>query len=233
VSGPSILTPPRQRGVEYLDSPQLSSELRARSHRDIRLANRLFGGTRAAVAAIRSVLPSLSRDVTVLDVGAGDGSLLEVADRMLRADGRRTTLIALDLRSTILPRPTDQRLAVCGCATRLPLASDSVDLAMCSLLLHHFEQPLLQAVVRELHRVSRGTVVVTDLRRSWLAVGGLWTASYPLRFHPVSRHDGVTSILRGFTSAELEALVREATGIAPAVRRHLGFRLTATWAAHH
>src|SRR3712207_2435558 len=50
-----------------------------------------------------------------------------------------------------------------------------------------------------------------------------------MRFHPVSRHDGVVSILRGFTAGELAALVREAVGVTPVVRRRLGWRLAASW----
>jgi hypothetical protein len=37
------------------------------------------------------------------------------------------------------------------------------------------------------------------------------------------------SVLMGFTSRELEALVMRATGVRPIVHRRLGFRLTARW----
>jgi hypothetical protein len=72
-------------------------------------------------------------------------------------------------------------------------------------------------------------VIVSDIRRSWLAAAGIWLASWPLRFHPVSRHDGVVSVLRGFTRAELGAVVAAAVGVTPRVRRHRGFRVTAAW----
>lgn len=85
------------------------------------------------------------------------------------------------------------------------------------------------AVISELNRVTRHRVIIADLRRSWAAVAGLWIASFPLAFHPVSRHDGVASILRGFTANELRNLVTQATGRLPEVRRFLGFRLLATW----
>jgi len=84
-------------------------------------------------------------------------------------------------------------------------------------------------VLRELQRVARLRVIVSDLRRSWLAAAGIWLASFPLRFHPISRHDGVLSVLRGFTAAELSAHVVRATGTVPAVSRRLGWRVTASW----
>jgi hypothetical protein len=72
-------------------------------------------------------------------------------------------------------------------------------------------------------------VVVSDLRRSWFAALGLWLVSFPLRFHAVSRHDGVVSVMRGFTPTELADTVRQAVGRTPIVHRRRGFRLTTSW----
>ena len=58
---------------------------------------------------------------------------------------------------------------------------------------------------------------------------GFWVISYALRFHRVTRHDGVVSVLRGFTRGDLQRLIGNATGATPVVRRHLGFRLIAHW----
>ena len=96
-------------------------------------------------------------------------------------------------------------------------------------MLHHFEDEQIPGVLRELDRVARKVVIVSDLRRSWIAMWGFWLASWPLRFHPVTRHDGVVSVRRGFTAAELSAHVLGSTGRPPLVQRRLGFRLTATW----
>ncbi|MEO5567663.1 MAG: methyltransferase domain-containing protein, partial [Gemmatimonadaceae bacterium] len=119
--------------------------------------------------------------------------------------------------------------AVCGNVRALPFRDGSVDVVVCSQLLHHFQAHELGPVVRELNRVARALVVISDLRRSWLAAAGFWLASYPLNFHPVTRHDGVVSVFRGFTAKELHDAVVDATGIAPRVERRLGFRLTASW----
>jgi hypothetical protein len=81
--------------------------------------------------------------------------------------------------------------------------------------------------------VARHVVIVSDLRRSWLAVAGLWMVSFPLRFHPVSRHDGVVSILRGFTRHDLRGMVKRAVSADAEVRHRLGFRVTAVWTPNH
>ncbi|MCU0636884.1 MAG: hypothetical protein MUE41_18595, partial [Gemmatimonadaceae bacterium] len=51
----------------------------------------------------------------------------------------------------------------------------------------------------------------------------------PLRFHPVSRHDGVLSVFRGYTADELRTLVRQAVGRDPVARTRMGWRVTASW----
>src|SRR5690606_14715180 len=103
--------------------------------------------------------------------------------------------------------------------------------AMCSQLLHHFDDSDAALLLGELHRVSGFGVVVSDLRRSRLASWGFWAASFPLRFHPVTRHDGSVSVMRGFTAAELRSLVERGAGVVPRVERSLGWRLTASWSS--
>jgi hypothetical protein len=95
---------------------------------------------------------------------------------------------------------------------------------------HHFATEEAISALRELNRVARRRVIVSDLRRSWVAAGGLWLVSFPLGFHRVSRHDGVVSILRGFDVTELSALVTDAVGVTPVVRKRAGWRVTASWA---
>jgi hypothetical protein len=76
-------------------------------------------------------------------------------------------------------------------------------------------------------------VIVSDLRRSWLAAAGLWILSFPLRFHAVSRHDGVVSVMRGFTPEELVDTVHKAIGHNPVAHRRRGFRVTTSWKPVH
>ncbi len=104
-----------------------------------------------------------------------------------------------------------------------------MDVVICSQLLHHFDDEKAAALLREMDRVARRCVIVSDLRRSWLAAAGIWLASWPLFFHPVSRHDGVVSVLRGYTVPELRMLVRSATGRDATTRTRAGFRIASAW----
>lgn len=221
---PGLLVPARRRGVEWLDV-QDDPALQRRSHRDIALSNRLFGGRRAVEAELADLLYSSGTSWSLLDVGTGTGDVPSHLARVAARHGVSLTTVGLDDRAELVRGS----VSVCGCASSLPFGDGTFDVVIASQLLHHFERDAALQVLREMHRVARRRVIVSDLRRSWVAAGGLWLVSFPLGFHPVSRHDGVVSVLRGFESPELAALVRDAVGTAPLVRQRAGWRLTATW----
>jgi 2-polyprenyl-3-methyl-5-hydroxy-6-metoxy-1,4-benzoquinol methylase len=216
--------------MEYLDAPDVDPRLVRRSLADVALANALFGGTRAVMVALEEVLPELSGNATLLDVGSGVGDIAARAREMARLREIDLSLITIDMAETLAVASRARTgSAVRGSATALPFADRSVDVAMCSQTLHHFDDASAATVLRELDRVARVRVIVADLRRSWLAAAGLWIASFPLGFHPVSRHDGVVSIMRGFAGDELRRLIESSTGHSPNVKRRIGWRVTATW----
>ncbi len=225
-----MLTPRRRRGFEHLDDPATDPALRERSLRDVRLANTLFGGRRAVVNELGRLLNVLGSDVTLLDVGTGLADIPLSARLVARQRGVTLTALGVDAAES-LARTSAAVLdgSVCADARFLPFADASIDVVTCSQVLHHFEDAEIDGVLRELHRVARHAVIVSDLRRSWIAAGSFWSVTWLLGFHPISRHDGAVSVLRGFTSRELSAHVWGATGTAPEVRAHLGYRLTATW----
>jgi SAM-dependent methyltransferase len=227
---PGLITPPRLRGVEYLDVPGVDPRLVRRSLADVALANTLFGGTRAVLLEVEAVLPELSSGATLLDVGSGVGDIAARAREIARRKGIDLSLVTIDMAETLaIASRARTGNAVRGDATALPFADRSVDVVMCSQTLHHFDDAAAKSVLRELDRVARRRVIVSDLRRSWLAAAGLWIASFPLGFHPVSRHDGVVSIMRGYAGDELRRLVTASIGRSPDVRRRMGWRVTATW----
>jgi SAM-dependent methyltransferase len=225
-----LLTPPRQRGREILDDDGVDPAVRRRSHRDIALSNRLFGGTSAVLAELALVFRGRTGELTLLDVGTGIGDIPASAQRFAATHGIQLLTFGVDGAESLV-RTSEHRLTtgVRADALALPFADRSIDVVICSQVLHHFENREARTLVQEMDRVARGRVIVSDLRRSWLAVAGLWTMSFPLRFHRVSRHDGVVSILRGFTVPELRDLVYDAVGLMPAVKRRPGFRITASW----
>jgi 2-polyprenyl-3-methyl-5-hydroxy-6-metoxy-1,4-benzoquinol methylase len=231
----ALLTPRRRYGREYLDDPAVGARIAERSMGDVARSNALFGGAHAVLAELDDLFRvpphgDGNRSFSLLDVGTGLGDIPARVRVQAAQHGVTVCTVGLDTSEALALAAHDAALPVLRADARwLPIADRAVDIVLCSQVLHHFRGDDGIRLVRELDRVARRRVIVSDIRRSWLAVAGIWLASWPLRFHPVSRHDGVVSVLRGFTRDELGALVRAAVGVAPRVRRHRGFRVTASW----
>lgn len=220
----------RRRG-ELLDDPAADSATVVASLADVARSNRFLGGRRAALAALGGFLRAGAAPaaLTLLDVGTGLGDIPLAAAAAARTSGIALRLLGVE-RHPAAARAARVRglVAVVASGAALPFRTGAVDLALCSQLLHHCSATEGDRLVRELDRVARRGVVIADLRRSLVAAAGFYVAAVALRFHAVTRRDGVISVLRGFTAAELTNLCREA-GVEARVRRHLGFRLTAAW----
>lgn len=230
----SILTPPRSLESELLDAPDIDPALMTRSLADVAKSNTLFGGRSAAIEEFRDALKELPRCASLLDVGTGLGDIPRRARDVAYEEGIELFAFGLDSAEELArASSTAVDCVVCGDALDLPFADRSVDVVMCSQVLHHFSRPEALVLLREMDRVARVRVIVSDLRRSRLAAAGLWLASFPLRFHAVSRHDGVVSVMRGFTPEELVDTVREAVARPATVRRRRAFRVTTSWAPKH
>ncbi len=226
------LAPRRIRGVELLDDPATPESVRTRALADVARSNALFGGRAAVTSVVRDLIPQLPKSVSILDVGTGHGEIGAAVRADLSAAGRTAQVLGVDISESVARAGRDRLDATfAGSALTLPARTASVDLVICSQLLHHFVEAEARIVIAELHRVSRGWVVIADLRRSRAAAAGFWIASLALGFHPVTRHDGVVSVMRGFTPSELESMVRETTGVQPAMRRSPMWRVSATWQA--
>ncbi len=225
-----FLTPRRRYDSELLDSPSGDELLVLRTVADIERSNVVFRGTHAAVAELAQYFEQLPSHATLLDVGTGLGDVPRAAARAALVQNVTLTTIGLDA-LPVLARCAAAAVSypVCGSGLTLPFADGSIDVAMCSQTLHHFRGDDEATLLREMNRVARVAVVVSDLRRSWIAAAGFWISSFPLCFHRVTRHDGVLSVLRGYTAAELSSAVIGAVGVKPEVHQRLGFRLTTSW----
>lgn len=217
-------------GRELLDDPAADPARVAESLHHIARSNRWFGG-RAALrwGVARALEGAARRPVVLLDLGTGAGDL----PRHLRAWGaaRGMTITALGLERI----PSAARLAaraglptVLGTAGSLPVRPGSVDIVTISQLLHHLVPEDAVALLREATRVARRAVVVADLHRAPFACVAFRLGAAALRFDPHTRADGLTSIARGYTPAELARLCATA-GVPARVAVRPFFRLVAWW----
>ncbi len=218
-------------GAELLDNPGADPARVAESLRNIRRANRWFGGSAAVSFGLRRTLGAVPRgtSLTLLDLGTGLGDLPEVAVRWGKARGIQIHPVGIEVNriAASLAHSGGVPTAV-ACAGAPPFADKSVDVVLVSQVAHHLTDASVVHLLRTCDRIARRAVIVADLRRSRLAIPAFWCGARLLGFDEVTVADGITSIRRGFNKLELLDLLGRA-GIAGQVAQRLGFRLVATW----
>lgn len=219
-------------GTELLDDPAAADPVAvAESLRNIARSNRWFGGARAVRHGLGRLLKGLPRShpFNLLDLGTGAGDLPGDAVRWAARRGYRITPVGIE-RSPVAAGLA--RRAGCPCAVAdaglPPMREKSVDLVLLSQVLHHLEPASAVRLIRTCDRLARLGVVVADLRRARSAVVLFRAGASALGFDRWTVADGITSIHRGYTAAELGHLLA-AAGVRAQVSRRPGFRLVATW----
>lgn len=216
-------------GTELLDDPAADPVAVRTSLGNIARANRLFGGTAAVLYGMERLLSAEPRSdvLTLLDLGTGAGDIPLAARRWGTAHRMVVRTFGLErLRPAARMAHAPALPMTLGCATRLPFRTSSVDVVMTSQLLHHFDPHAAIRLLAEAARVARRGVVVADLLRSRTAATLFGIGARVLGFDPCTVADGITSVGRGYTVAELERLCGEA-GIAATVTVRPGWRVVA------
>lgn len=223
--------------TELLDDLALDPAALAGNLRDIRRFNRLLRWDAAAAREVAHLFRASApaQRPTILDVGCGSGDIALAVATRLRRDGHAPRLICADLHRPILVAARRHVGAATPCdylradGLRLPLPDRAVDLALCSSTLHHFSPADAARLLRELGRVARRAVVVSDLARGWPTYLGARALTAVATRNPATRHDGVASALRAYTAAEVRALAADAGLRGALVRGQWPGRLILTW----
>lgn len=224
----------RTPAAELMDEADVAPAALAHALADLRVVNRWFGGTRAALQAL---LPEIRRHrhgkLQVLDVGTGSGDIPLALLQAARRRDQPLRVVATDMHpgavSVAAARLTGERDIEVRQADGLALPFDDgeFDLTMCHTALHHFEDEDALQLLRELTRCARRAVVVTDLVRGLLPLAAVTLLSHSLwRGHPITRHDSVVSVRAAFTPQEAGHLARQAGAHGIRIRRHPFFRFS-------
>lgn len=222
---------PSPVGAELLDDPAADPAVVADSLRNIARANRWFGGAAAMRHGLARALAGVpaGSTLTLADLGTGLGDLPRAASRWAARRGVRLVPVGLE-RSRVAAALARGAGVPClvACAGAPPFRDKSVDLVLVSQVVHHLADESAVRLLRACDRLARRAVIVADLRRGPLGPLAFWVGARALGFDRVTVADGITSLRRGYTVAELRGLLA-AAGVRGTVERRPGYRLVAIW----
>lgn len=195
----------------------------AQSLRDLQRINVWFGG----VWTTTSLLLRIARDrgcrsLSLLEVGAGNGTVPIAARERLAQRGIKLRVTLLDRAASHLPQ--NGVAAVAAEATHLPFRDGSFDVVACNLVAHHFDPEMLERFAGEALRVSRLAVVINDLIRSRLHLA-LCYAGLPLFRSRITWHDAPASVRAAYTLEEMHSIVSRIAARRVEISRHYLYRM--------
>ncbi|WP_327080484.1 hypothetical protein [Polaromonas sp. CG_9.5] len=211
---------------ETLDGLAEDDPAAMRSRRDLQRIHRVMGTRSILVKALRGLSASRPQGVPlrVLELGAGDGSLMLGVAQALKGEWPAVELTLLD-RQRLVTRETLARYASLGWVARSevvdvfdwaaspstaangllqPGKSGHCDVIVTNLFLHHFEGPALAQLLAAI--ASRtGRFFACEPHRARLALAGSHLIG-AIGANAVTREDAVLSVRAGFRDQEISTL---------------------------
>lgn len=209
---------------ELLDSDAGTPAEIAASIRDLHWFNRWFGGLPTAHdLLLRAAHTAGKNRLTVLDIAAGDGYVLEATSRELRREGVEVDFTLLDRSLSHLPR-NGSRPKVAADALKLPFVDGSFDFVFSSLFVHHLVPADVVTFATEAFRVASLGIVIHDLIRNPLHLAFAY-AGIPLYRSRITRNDAPASVWQAYTIDEMKDMLRQGGAGAIQVRTHFLYRM--------
>ncbi len=201
----------RATQAEYFDAPNRSLAEVREGYRLLARVNRMFRFAEAFQRLIPQVLgESRCHSLTLLDLGAGDGSLGVELTAWALQRGWHWQVTNLDLN----PRALESNGAsqnVAGSVRCLPFRDSSFDVVIASQMTHHLgTEEEVAGHFREAMRVSREAVILNDLHRGIPLYVVIWLFLHAFGFPAHFRSDGLLSVRRGWRVGEWTALAERA-----------------------
>jgi len=214
---------PRIVAAEVLDGLAADDPAAMRSRRDLRRVHRAMGTRSVVVRALKDMTSSWLKmpPRRVLELGAGDGSLMLGVARALAPRWPQVELTLLDAQALLAPE-TRRGFTALGWTLMTDItdvfdwaarpvetlaSGDTVprwDLIVTNLFLHHFEGERLAALLAAI--AARGErFFACEPRRTQLALAGSHLIG-AIGAGPVTREDAVLSVRAGFRGNELTVL---------------------------
>lgn len=197
-----------------MDRPQPVSAELERDLENIRDLNRWFGSY-ALIAMFLSRWIKPGAELRIVDLATGSADIPRFIAEYGRKVGAELRIDALDRQSSTLE--IAKKLSV-----RYPEinfvegnilewnAPQPYDLVLCTLALHHFSEDDAVRVLQRCLELSRKFVLVSDLRRGWLATLGVRFLTATMFREPMTKYDARLSAVRAFTFSEMNLLAQRA-----------------------
>jgi 2-polyprenyl-3-methyl-5-hydroxy-6-metoxy-1,4-benzoquinol methylase len=212
-----INTKCRTQESEVMDDFEMEGEILRDALDKIAKINQWLGGNQLTLQGVKRLLKNQNtiREITLVDIGCGNGDMLRTLAEYGRKNGISLKLIGIDANhftvnharqlSALYPNISYSCLDVFQPA----FLELQYDIVLCTLTLHHFKEREINKLLSVFQERAKLGIVINDLQRSALAYRLFQIVCFVFRLNDMSRDDGLVSILRGFKKNELIAFSKQ------------------------
>jgi ubiquinone/menaquinone biosynthesis C-methylase UbiE len=196
---------------EHFDDPQRTAEEFRVAYQELARVNKLFRLEDPYTRVMSQWLGAEQcRELSILDLGAGDGWLGRAMEAWARDRGWQWQVTDLDVNPVPLSLSRGH-CRIAASALALPFEPNAFDIVIASQMTHHFNSDEdVIAHFSEAWRVAKRGVFITDMRRGWLLYTVLLLTLPLLRLGKNMRADGLLSVRKSWKPAEFRSLAQRA-----------------------
>lgn len=227
----NLSTTYRSQADELMDDFNLKGKELQEALDKIATINRLLGGNKLTLQGVRKLLHNqTNQTLTILDVGCGNGDMLRTLAKYAKQNNITLNLIGIDANAFTINYAQSLSESYpnisyhCQDIFSEDFNQVTCDILLCTLTLHHFQNNQIEILLRHFTKQSRVGVVINDLHRSKLAYRLFQLIGFLFQLNPMSRQDGLTSILRGFKKKELKAFAKNTNATKQTIHWKWAFR---------
>jgi 2-polyprenyl-3-methyl-5-hydroxy-6-metoxy-1,4-benzoquinol methylase len=155
-----------------------------------------------------------TKSYTLLDIGFGGGDIPLLIDSLARKNNVQLTILGIETDARALEYVNDQTfpdsIRFRNCSTKILVEEKaSFDFVICNHVLHHLSEREVKILSVEALQLSKTLCLFNDLRRSDLAYLLFWMLTLVPFRNSFIRTDGLISIRRSYTPAELKSCLEK------------------------
>ena len=220
----------RSFSAELMDAFYIRKELLYQNLHELDILNRTLGGHTITLSGIKKLVTDKTKTYHIIDLGCGSGDALKRIAVWARAHDYTVRLTGVDINADAI---NYLRLHCKDYPEITGVVSDwrdyingniAIDIVHCSLFCHHLNDIELAELFLLIQRFAKTGFVINDLRRNWFAYYSVYLLTRLLQGSALSKNDGPISVLRGFKSAELSAIIQHAQIRHCSINRRWAFR---------
>jgi 2-polyprenyl-3-methyl-5-hydroxy-6-metoxy-1,4-benzoquinol methylase len=202
----------RTNQPEIMDDFDMEGDLLKDALDKIAKINRFLGGNKLTLEGVKSILKQHPgrQQVTIVDVGCGNGDMLRIVSDYLEDNDIDCKLIGIDANKFAVNYARKLSIHYPNITYRCKDIFDKsfenleYDIVLCTLTLHHFKNEEITKLLKVFKANAKMGIVINDLQRSSISYRLFQALCFVFRLNDMSREDGLVSILRGFKKQELE-----------------------------